>query len=344
MTSDINTILKKYVTEIEQTIKDALEPAPPFIHGVVSHHFGWVDENFEPANFEKGKMLRPTMCLLVYEALTGSHKNALPVAAAIEIIHNFTLIHDDIEDGDKTRRGRSTAWAVWGQPLAINVGDYLYTLAFHTVANLNPAIFPVERILKVQQLITQSCLILTMGQDLDLRFEQMPDVSTAMYLDMVYKKTGALLEAAILSGAVLGTSDTDAINNYQQFARNIGIAFQVRDDILGIWGDSARTGKSANNDLRRKKKTLPVLYTLNKVTGTDKARLKQLYAGPDPLSDEQIEFARECLTWADAYRYAQGKADTYIENAFSALNKTGIKNQAQSEIETISRFLVERAY
>jgi len=344
MTSDINTILNKYTLEIEQTIKDALGVAPPFIHGVVSHHFGWVDENFEPANFEKGKMLRPTLCLLVFEALTDSHKDALPVAAALEMVHNFSLIHDDIEDGDKARRGRPTAWTVWGQPLAINVGDFLYTLAFHTLADLDPAKFPAERILAVQRLITESCLVLTMGQDLDLRFEQIQDVSTEMYLDMVYRKTGALLEASMLSGAILGTTDKEIINNYQEFARNIGIAFQVRDDILGIWGDSAKTGKSADNDLRRKKKTLPVLYTLGKVTGQRRENLRALYVDPNPLSDGQIEFTRECLTQTDAYGYAQNQANIYIENAFSALNRINISNQAQSEIEAIARFLVERSY
>ncbi len=119
MTTNINQTLQKYIPAIEQAIKDALAPAPPFMHGVISYHFGWANQNFEPANFDSGKRLRPVLCLLVFEALTGSHKQALPVAAAIEMIHNFSLIHDDIEDGDKERRGRPTAWAIWGKPLAL---------------------------------------------------------------------------------------------------------------------------------------------------------------------------------------------------------------------------------
>jgi geranylgeranyl diphosphate synthase type I len=344
MTSNIKSILNKYALDIKHFIKHVLSDAPPFIHGVISYHFGWGDQNFEPANYDSGKMLRPTMCLLVFDALTGSHKNALPVAAAIEMIHNFSLIHDDIEDGDTERRGRPTAWAIWGKPLAINTGDYLYTLAFNTIANLDSTKFDTGRILAVQRLITGSCLTLTMGQDLDLRFEQTQNVSTEMYLDMVYKKTGALLEAAIVSGAMLGTSDQKVISNYHEFARNIGIAFQVRDDILGIWGDTSTTGKSADNDLRRKKKTLPVLYTLGQVTGERKERLRAMYASPDPLSKGEINFARECLTWADARGYAQDKADTYMENAFSALNRIDISNQAQSDIEAIAKFLVQRSY
>ncbi len=344
MTPSINNILYKYASDITDVLQEALHVAPDFIHNVISYHFGWVDQNFESANFETGKMLRPTMCLLVFEALTNHHTDVLPVAAAIEMIHNFSLIHDDIEDGDIERRGRPTVWTIWGKPLAINVGDFLYTLAFNTIASLDTTKFPPERTLAVQRLITKACLTLTMGQDLDLRFEHKHNVSTDMYLDMVYKKTGALLEAAILSGAILGTSDEKIIKSYRNFARNIGIAFQVRDDILGIWGNTDKTGKSADNDLRRKKKTLPVIYTLNKVSGPRREKLTALYAGSDPLSDDQIEFARECLTWADAHQYTQNKADMYIRNAFFALNKIDFSNQAQSDLESITRFLVQRSH
>lgn len=342
--SAVNAVLNKYAPDIENTIKNALDVAPPFIHGVISYHFGWVNQHFEPARSEPGKMLRPALCLLVFEALTGNHRPALPAAAAIEMIHNFTLIHDDIEDGDLERRGRPTAWAIWGKPLAINVGDFLYTLAFQTIHQLDAANFRPQTILSVQRLITQSCLDLTMGQDLDLRFERSQDVSVDMYIDMVYKKTGALIEAAILAGATLGTSNAEIIDNYRTFARNIGIAFQVRDDILGIWGNSAQTGKSVDNDLRRKKKTLPVLYMLDQVTGTRREELRQLYASPDPLSNEQVEFVRQSLDWAGAYTYTQAAADTYIQNAFTALGKIKVTNQAQAQLESIARFLVDRSH
>lgn len=342
--STTNEIVKKYLSDVENTIKEALDVAPAFIHGVISYHFGWVDQNFKPVEFERGKMLRPTLCLLVFDALTGDYKDALPVAASLEMIHNFTLIHDDIEDNDLERRGRPTAWSIWGKPLAINVGDFLYTLAFNCMYQLDRNKFASEKIFSVQHLINNHCLDLTMGQDLDLRFEQIQDVSTDMYIDMVYKKTGALLEAAILSGAMLGTSDEQVIHYYRQFAQNIGIAFQVRDDILGIWGDTSKTGKSTDNDLRRKKKTLPVIYMLNKVTGQRHKELRQLYASAELLSDAQVEFVRECLEGVDAYAYAQSMADTYVDNAFTALNKIDISNQAQSELEAIAKFLVHRSH
>jgi geranylgeranyl diphosphate synthase type I len=185
---------------------------------------------------------------------------------------------------------------------------------------------------------------LTEGQDLDLRFEQAGAVSVEMYLEMVYKKTGALLEAAIVSGAILGATDREIIANYQEFARNIGVAFQVRDDMLGIWGDSAKTGKSADNDIRRKKRTLPILYMLNKSSGQRRKRVQALYSAPELLSDDQIGYVRESLAQVDAQAYTQQAAQDYIEKSFTALRRVPISNQAQADLELIARFLVDRSH
>lgn len=337
-------ILRKYKPDIDATIKRMLEEAPDFINGIINYHFGWVDQDFKPANFDKGKMFRPTMNLLVFEAITGDYSEALPVAASIEMIHNFSLIHDDIEDNDTRRRGRPTAWTIWGKPRVINAGDFLYSLAFKSLYQLESRDFSPERIFSVLNIILQACLELTAGQELDLRFENIQAVSTAMYLDMVYKKTGALIEASIISAAKLATSDVDIIQNYHGFAQNIGIAFQIQDDILGIWGDTSKTGKSSATDLRRKKKTLPVIYTLNKSTGQRQATLNKYYTKSEPLTADEIDYMRESLNWAEAYDYARTIADSYREKAFSALHKINISNQAQADLETMARFLVDRAY
>ncbi len=343
--SDITTILTKYAVDIDDTIKAILADSPDFLRGVMSYHFGWVDKNFEAATSDRGKMVRPVMCLLTYEALTGSHRAALPAAAAIEIIHNFSLLHDDIEDNDIERRGRPTAWTIWGKPLVINVGDHLYSLAYKTIYTLDAKQFSPERLFAVFRLLNEACIALTEGQDLDLRFETVAEVSTEMYIDMVYKKTGALLEAAILAGARLGTDDPAILQNYYNFARNIGIAFQIRDDILGIWGDSAETGKSVANDLYRKKKTLPIIYMLAETTGERQAQLREYYATSDPLStEEQIEFVRDSLTQVGAYDYAQKMANHYQEEAFKGLHDVNLDNEAQHALKTIANFLIERTY
>ncbi|GAB4430647.1 MAG: polyprenyl synthetase family protein [Anaerolineae bacterium] len=338
----IEQILGRYTPAIEQTIQDALVDASPFVAGVIRYHFGWANQNFEPARSESGKMLRPVLCLLVFEELAGSYQAALPAAAAVEMIHNFSLIHDDIEDNDAERRGRPTAWSVWGKPLAINVGDYLYTLAFQMLTRLDESRFSAATLLAVQRMMTNACLTLTLGQDLDLRFEQLPLVTSAMYLDMVAKKTGALLEASILCGAMLGTSNRQTIDYYHQFAANIGIAFQIQDDILGIWGDSSQTGKSVDNDLRRKKKTLPVLHTLNHIDGAQGEELKSLYLSAEPLTDPQVAFVRRCLEQADALPFARQAADGYIEQAYAALNNIKASNRGQTSLELIASYLINR--
>ncbi len=346
--SEIKQILSKYIGDIDRTIKHLVDQSPPSMAGIIGYHFGWLDQDFRPANFSRGKMFRPTMCLLVYEAIAGEYRPALPVAAAIEIIHNFSLLHDDIEDNDVERRGRPTAWTIWGQPLVINIGDYVNLMAYRSLHLLDPTEIPVERILEMHRLLNDASIRLTEGQDADIRFETMPDVSTEMYLEMVYKKTGVLVECAILSGAKLATTDPDIIQNYSDFAQNIGLAFQIRDDVLGIWGDSAETGKSSQNDIRKKKKTLPILYTLAEVSGDRKEKLKAYYAQPDPLSDEQIEFVRECLEWADARHYAQGVAEEYRQKSFDALDRiekiTLGSAQARSELKLIAEFLINRSY
>jgi geranylgeranyl diphosphate synthase type I len=339
--SQLTAILAKYTPAISESIQQSLIDAPPFLGGMLRYHFGWVDAQFEPVWTDSGKFLRPTLCLLVFEALTGDFRPVLPVAAAIEMIHNFSLIHDDVEDADRERRGRPTVWVVWGQPLAINAGDYLYTLAFKTVNRLDNTHFSGDQIFAVQELIVDSCLDLTLGQDMDLRFEQLQGVSTEMYLEMIDKKTGALLEASVLAGAMLGTSDEEVVKNYRDFAHNIGLAFQIRDDFLGIWGDETQTGKSTDNDLRRKKKTLPVLYTLDTFPSD---QLQSLYATEVPLSDPEIEYVRKCLREAEADIFVRQVADTYIERAFDALAKINISNQAHAELETIARFLIERSH
>ncbi len=340
----IKKIVNKYASEIDATIKDMLAEAPEFINGIISYHLGWVDQTFQPTNSDRGKMFRPTLSLLVFEAITGNYQKALPMAASIEMIHNFSLLHDDIEDDDVERRGRPTAWTIWGKHRVINIGDFLFSLAIKALYQFDTNHFPPERIFAAQQLIVQACLELTKGQELDIRFENVQEISADMYLDMVYKKTGALVEAALVSAATLATSDKAVIQNYHTFARNIGISFQIRDDILGIWGDTSKTGKSIANDLRRKKKTLPVIYMLDKTSGSRKEHLMRCYTKPEQLSDKEVEFVRECLEQAQAGRYAQSIADNYREKAFNALHQIDISNQAQSELEAIAKFLVNRSY
>jgi geranylgeranyl diphosphate synthase type I len=188
---------------------------------------------------------------------------ALPASAAIELLHNFSLIHDDIEDGDETRRHRPTLWKVWGVPQAVNVGDGMFALAYTAMQRLTQRGATAETTLKALDLFTQTCLALTEGQHLDMNFERRLDVTVAEYIRMIQGKTAALVGASIAIGALIGGAPPEQIAALQRFGQSIGLAFQIQDDILGIWGDPEVTGKAVGNDLLRRKQSLPILYTLS---------------------------------------------------------------------------------
>jgi len=342
--SAIVNILNRYTTDVETTIQGVLKNAPPFLHGSLSYHFGWVDKTFQTTTNGGGKLLRPTLNLLVYEAITETYQPSLPIAASLEMIHNFSLLHDDVEDNGMERRGRATAWTIWGKSRTINMGDFLLGLAFKALHQLDTNRFDPETIFAVYDIVTQACVCLTEGQEYDMAFETQPNISTDMYLDMISRKTGALIEASVVAGARLATPDETLVNAYRQFGRNLGLAFQIRDDILGIWGDATKTGKSATDDLRNKKKTLPIIYMLNQTSNSYHNQLQAFYQQPNPLTDAEITMVRNALTDVQAEAYTQQVVATYHDKAFSALAQVGIMNEAQTCLEALSRFLVERTY
>ena len=238
------------------------DAAPAQHYQMMHYHMGWLDEAFQPGSFETGKRIRPMLCLLACEAVGGDPATALPAAAAVEILHNFSLIHDDIEDGDKTRRHRPTVWKRWGVPQAINAGDGMFALAFTSLLNSSGWGVADRAVLAALTRFAACCAALTEGQHLDLRFEQQQSVAVADYLRMIEGKTASLVAASLSIGALLGGATRECDNALYRFGLHIGLAFQIRDDILGIWGDPALTGKAAGNDILRRKKSLPLLYAL----------------------------------------------------------------------------------
>ncbi len=259
--------LDHYLPALEaemQAVVATSEPSLRDLYGMLRYHLGWQDREFRSIVGPQptGKRIRPVLCLLCCEACGGDWERALPAAAAVELVHNFSLIHDDIEDGDSTRRGRPTVWSVWGVPQALNAGDTLFTLAHQTLFRLADQGVPPETILAALRILLVACQRLTEGQFLDLRFEEQEKVSVEDYLFMIARKTAALLAAACELGALVAGASADARGRLRTFGHHAGIAFQIQDDILGLWGDPAVTGKPVGSDLRRGKKTFPVLYAL----------------------------------------------------------------------------------
>ena len=256
-------------------------PNAPGHYGMMRYHLGWLDEQLEPIEAPVGKRLRPLLCLLSVEACGGQADRAVPAAVALELLHNFTLIHDDVEDGDAVRHHRPTVWKLWGAPQAINAGDGMHVLANLTLLDLTQHGHAAETILALARRFAETSLIITEGQHLDMAFERRDDVAPAEYLDMIGRKSAELVACCTEMGAALASADAPTQGALAGFGHRLGMAFQIRDDVLGIWGDPGTTGKPAG-DLHRRKKTLPSLYALSRADEEGQETIRRLFASEEP--------------------------------------------------------------
>lgn len=344
--SDLDAIVTAYLPAVEAEMRATIHipegPLRPF-YGMMAYHLGWLDAEFQSVEARRGKGIRPVLCLLACQAAGGDWERAVPAAAAIELTHNFSLIHDDIEDGDVERRGRPTVWRLWGVPQAINAGDGLFVIArraFHRLADRG---VEPETVQQVIAWYDEACLALCEGQYLDLCFEERMGVTLEEYMQMIRGKTASLLVAALRIGSRLATADTRLVETYAHFGEHLGIAFQLVDDILGLWGDEVVTGKPAGNDLRRRKKTLPVVYALEQEANAAEQPLRALFRQQE-LSDGDVAFALDLLEACGARRYVEDLAQYHWQRALDALAETGIDNLAQQHLRTLARFLIERQF
>lgn len=319
--ADLTTASAPYIEAVEAEMRAILHNdearLAPF-YGMLSYHMGWTDEAFRPIQARTGKRLRPIYCLLACEALGGDWVQAAPAAAAIELTHNFSLIHDDVEDGDRERHGRPTLWARWGQPQAINAGDGLFVLARLGLWRLVDRGVAAHTVAAVGQVYDRACLAITEGQFLDMQFEDRLEVTTDDYVRMISGKTAALLAAATQTGALLAGAPAPVVEGMWRFGQAVGLAFQTRDDYLGIWGDEGLTGKRAANDIRRRKKSLPVAYALERAAGPAQAKLRQVYTQP-MLDEDDVAVVLEILEGCGARRHTEQLTDHYLEQAMAEI-------------------------
>lgn len=329
--------MERYLPVLESELQSGLscDSDLRLYYGMMQYHLGWLDESLRPAKAPRGKRLRPMLCLLACEAVGGNPESVLPAAAAIELLHNFSLIHDDIEDDSETRRHRTTVWKLWGVPHGINSGDGMYAKAILQLSRLTERGVPPERAVSAQRIFAQTCVALTEGQYLDMTFETRMDVDVDSYLRMIRGKSAALIGCSARLGALLGGAGDDVVLAYAQFGENLGMAFQVVDDILGIWGSEERTGKSACTDILSRKKTLPVVYAL----GDDE--LRAIYSR-ESLDDRDVARVVSILEAHGARAFAESAAREYSEEAMTHLALHSRASPARNALGELVQSLVER--
>jgi len=323
---------------IVQLMPEAGRPSP--LYGMMKYHLGWVDQSLRPVKASSGKRIRARLCLITCAAAGRPAERALAPATAVELVHNFSLIHDDIQDRSQFRRHRRTVWDIWGEAQAINGGDGMLVLAQLALAqdeDTDPKV-----VVRALRALNEASRLLCEGQYLDLEYETRPTIGLDDYFAMIERKTAALMEASCFLGALYGAADDVALAAYSRFGRYLGLAFQVQDDYLGIWGDPKTTGKPAAADVASKKKTLPLLYALSHADGRDRERLAAILGRPGPATDGEIAEVLGILKRCDAADFVASEVSRTSQMALDALASAAPLPAAGKELAAICRKLAVR--
>src|SRR5512143_531018 len=326
-------LLAQIELELQKQVSRLNVPRTQVFHEMLTYHMGWTGEGAGPE--AAGKRIRPLMVLLCTAACGAGWQAALPAAAALELVHNFSLVHDDIQDNSDKRRGRSTVWVKWGEPMAINVGDALFVMSNQAIIDLKEN-YPAETVVRAAEILHNTCLDLTRGQFLDMSYEERNDLGADDYWPMVAGKTAALLSACCHIGALLGDAEEAKQEAYRSFGHYLGLAFQVQDDILGIWGDEKLTGKSAASDLVEGKNSLPVLAGLRK-----KGKFAERWA-QGPIKPEEVEEVASLLASEDGYGFAKEASIQMTDMAINSLREADPQGEAGEELFELTNKLLNR--
>ena len=351
--ADLRTTAAQALAPVEAALRRTIDAIPSDgpgaddlrqFYGMMRYHLGWADLDLAPANADAGKKLRPLLLIRCAEACGGTAEIAAPAAAAVELLHNFTLVHDDIQDQSSHRRHRETIWHHWGLATAINVGDALFGVAHDALYRLAdaPANVPPARILAIARDFDRTALRIVEGQHLDLSHEGKWEGGEPRYLAMIGGKTGAIIDFAARAGATLAGADPATIDLCGVFGQAVGVAFQIRDDILGIWGPQAVTGKPMADDLRRRKQSLPVIALDDRANPADRAELRRLYATPP--DEAAVASIVGLLDRYEVLDYCQHWVERHHHEARAALDRLDAARIDTAALHDFTAILEQREY
>ncbi|MCK9151358.1 short chain isoprenyl diphosphate synthase IdsA [Methanobacterium alcaliphilum] len=328
--SDVLKILKKYSESIDDEINEALSTISPAELREASNHLTKAG----------GKKLRPSLAVLSSEAVGGKSEYALKTAAAIELIHTFSLIHDDIMDEDDMRRGKPSVHVLWGEPMAILSGDIVFSKAFETVIRTKINDSSYERVNEALGVVVDSCIKICEGQACDMSFEERLDVNEVEYMDMIYKKTAALIAAATKAGAIMGGGNSEQVKALAEYGKLIGLAFQIQDDYLDVVSDEESLGKPVGSDIIEGKMTLMVVKALERASDVDKKTLL------DILKEKNPDRVQEAIDIFEKYGSIQYAHDVALDNVRKAKELLNIldDSEAKDALILIADFVLQRQH
>ena len=305
---------------------------------------GWQEIDGTDSSAIAGKRMRPTLAMLAAEAVGGDLERATPIAVALEYVHNFSLIHDDLEDMDRMRHHRPTVWAIWGKSAAIISGNAMLKIADQAMWKLRSVGVEDSIALEAEAELTQQYLKMMEGQYLDISFETEESVSVPQYLDMIERKTGALIEASIYLGGLVGPSsgpNRQKAVALKAIGHELGRIFQIRDDVLGIWGGK-ETGKPVGADIKRKKKALPAIHALNMSRGASASRIKDIFRTQDDLKEKDIHEVLEIMESLETRNYCQSMAAERWMDCKQMIKSLNLSGQTAKEFTELGEFLLIR--
>ena len=336
---ELPLVLSRYKDVLDLALKDAISDRRIFLYDMLRYCMGWSDAYGVPLETKKGKGIRPSLCLFTCDALGGDIEKALPAAVSLELIHNFSLIHDEIQDSDEIRHHRPTLWNVWGIPKALVAGNVMRVLADKSMSTM-PS--DHSKLLTVSSsIVSEACLEMIEGQYMDISFEGGDGISVDQYMKMISHKTGALLRSSVHIGAVIGSRGGRVADIFREIGIKLGFMFQIRDDILGTWGETTSTGKPVGSDIRRKKNTLPIIHA--RETQPYQEEISELYS-LEFIEDHHVDRVLDILDATKAGHYCQGLVEDYALEVSKDIQDIGFSKNSREEFQALVSFLVDRSF